>query len=470
MSHYRFTAFDSSGKEHAGTVQAATAQDAAKQLVAQGLRVRMISEVKAGDGRRENGNGLQATGYGQTPLPSGNPKSKIQNPKLSPSPPSPPVARRPSPVAPAPSPQIINTPAPRPTSYHTATGTDKDRYFLFSQISQALRSGLNPANFFNEIAPRTKGIYRGSLQHLAGAATEGIPMSTVMAQYPDLYPPHVIGAMRAGEQGVFLPEAAEMIAQQAEQAHKFKRWFWFVWGIIFNGLIAVPGVLLFRSALLKMVDTQMKGGETTSQKVLADLTSEMWHSLLWPYGPATLLVCILLYAFWKYMGARASLPFRHKLGLAWPVFGKRARSENLTIFSWTMSKLSASGLPHQTSWDLAAGSVPNIEMQAKLMDVGRRVANSEKIADAVFASDLFPKEYAPMIATAEYTGSIPATMDQLSKASRTEYEAQQNYAKLRGAGWGCLVLGVTSAFVLGVVLYAWYYEVYDRILREFKTD
>ncbi len=449
MSLYRFTAFDATGKEHEGTVQAPDAQAAAKQLSAQGLRVRMIQESKG------------------SPTPAAPQAHAVPRPvstapqRIKTAPPQPRVA--PTPAAP----QIVNMPAASmPAVFHTAAGTDKERFFLFSQIASGLRAGINPAAFFNEIAPRAKGVYRDSLQKLANSATEGIPMSSVMGQYPDLYPPGVVGAVRAGEQGGFLPDACDMIAQQAENSHKFKRFFWWVSSVTVSGLICVPAILVFRIACLAAFDEVDKRGGGSSQQVVADMLHSAWQSFLWPYGPATAAFFALWFIIWRFTLASASLKLRHKLGLAWPVFGKRAKHENLTVFSWTMSRLTAAGLPHQAAWEMAAAAVPNLAMQGKLLEIGKRTANSEKISEAVGSSRLFPQEYAPTISTAELTGDLPGAMEQLSRTSRTEFEAQQNYAKLRGAGWGCLATMVTSGFVLAVALWMWYREIPAKMLKD----
>lgn len=472
MSLYRYTAFDASGKEHEGTVQAANAQEAAKQLASQGLRVRMVKEAQPQAPQpptqqpqrpvqQPTARPPQTRPQPQQPRPQQpNPNQIIQTPQPAPT------------RAPSPSQQVVNMPAPaQPKVFRTAAGTDKDRFFLFSQIGSGLRAGINPAEFFGQIAPRTKGVYRDSLKRLGDSAAEGIPMSTVMAQYPDLYPQSVVGAMRAGEVGGFLPEAAEMIAQQAEAALRFKRFFWWISAVVISGLICVPLILVFRIAILAAADRSLSnGGSSSAQGVLSDITQAAWKWIVWPFGPITLIVSIILFILWRFSLASASRPIRHKLGLAWPVFGKRARLENLTIFSWTMSKLAAAGLPHQTAWDLAAASVPNMSMEQKLHEVGRRVSSSEKISDAVHSSELFPPEYAPMIATAEYTGDLPGAMNDLSKASRGEFEAQNNYARLRGGCWGCLATVVTAGFILAVVMYVWYRELPHKFAPEVFGD
>ena len=103
-------------------------------------------------------------------------------------------------------------------------------------------------------------------------------------------------------------------------------------------------------------------------------------------------------------------------------------------------------------------------MREPLMEVSRRLQGSEKLSDIVGGTGLFPQEYVPVIATAEYTGDIPGALDNLSRASGGEYSAAQNYAKARSGCWGALGCFLTSAAMLGMFWYAWYYELPKKVL------
>ena len=290
-------------------------------------------------------------------------------------------------------------------------------------------------------------------------------MSKVLAEYPDLYPPHVVGAVKAGEQGGFVPDACDMVAQQAENAHKFKRLFMYVWVILVNIFLSIPLMLIARTAFLDAYDRTEQRGNSSFNTVVSDFFSYVWKYIVWPVGPITLVTYVACFLLWRLLLASGSRRFRHKLGLNWPVFGVRAKHECLTMFSWTMSRLTAAGIPYNQSWQMAADAVPNIAMTERLQQVGQRLATNERVSDAVGSSRLFPQEYAPTIATAEYSGNLPGALDQLSRSSRAEFEAQQNYAKLRGGCWGCLALIVTSAAILFVFMYMWYYELPARVLK-----
>ena len=372
-------------------------------------------------------------------------------------------------VDPPSGPLQINVPtAATRTAVRTAEGTDKDRMFLFSQFAAALRAGISPADFLQNVAVRTRGIYRGSLEKMSESALEGTPMSNVMELYPDLYPVHVVALTRAGEVGGFVPDAFETIAQQAEQAHKFKRWFVWIWLVIVNAALSIPGILIItRAALLAEEKTEKMGGEVSPKEVVGFVAQEALHRLVWPIGPASIAIYLGLYLFWRIYLSRMSRGFRHRVAVSWPAFGPRARAENMAIFTWTMGQLTKSGIPYGTAWQLAAASAPNDTMSKRLTLVGQKIGGEQPISNAMLMDrNLFPAEYTSVIGTAEFTGDVPGAMDQISRLSRGEYESAQNAAKIRGGCWGVLGCAVSAAFVLGMFMYWWFYELPHQVLKD----
>jgi type II secretory pathway component PulF len=346
-------------------------------------------------------------------------------------------------------------------------GTDKDRMFLFSQFAAGLRAGMSPHDFLGGVAARTGGIFRDSLQKMSEAAREGIPMSNVMERYPDLYPPHVPAMVRAGEVGGFLPEACETIAQQAEQSYKFNRFFVWVWFVLVNFVLSIPGVLWIRAVGNASLDENVRtGGEGGTQGSLMFFIHAMWKLFVWPYGPITLGTYLVLWLAWKFYLGSHTRALRHEVGLKWPAFGARARAENLTIFAWSMGKLTKAGLPHAQAWELASRAVPNQAVSKRLINLGNAVGRERPISQAFQDSRLFPPEYGSVAATGEVTGDMSSAMDQLASMSRSDFEGASNMAKIRGAGWGLLGCLVTSAFMMGVIFYWYLHEVPDKILGD----
>jgi hypothetical protein len=119
---------------------------------------------------------------------------------------------------------------------------------------------------------------------MAAAAQEGISMSSVMELYPDLYPSSVAAMTRAGEVGGFLPEACETIGQQAQQAHKFRRWFAWIWFIVFNAALSIPLVYIMVNAALTTYDrVDAAGGNVSQGEALSYLGQEACRSGQLPF-------------------------------------------------------------------------------------------------------------------------------------------------------------------------------------------
>jgi type IV pilus assembly protein PilC len=353
----------------------------------------------------------------------------------------------------------------------TKPGSDKDRFFLFSQMAAGFRAGINPAQMFADMRVRCPAHYAPSMDALYHATSEGMPISDVMARFPDLYPHHVVGLTRAGEQGGFLPDALDEVAEQAQSAHKFRRFFFWIWVVAINALISIPLIWVATAAFLRAYDEIDKnGGAMDVGGALGVILVSFVQQLIWPWGPVIAAIYFGLWWLKRYLSSPKALHLRHTLGLKYPVFGPRARQENLARFSWTMSRLSRSGIAPARAWQLAAESVPNVAMRDLLSMGGSGwLEGREKLSDLIHRSGIFPEQYAPMVATAEYTGDIPGAMDRLAQMSRIEFETATNYAKLRSGGWGCLALFVTSGIVLMILMKFWYYDLIQKVLSGFDT-
>jgi type II secretory pathway component PulF len=349
----------------------------------------------------------------------------------------------------------MTNPAAAPV-INTKPGTDRDRFFLFSQLSAAFRAGLNPVQTFSEIAQRAKPNYKESLEALAKAAVEGGSLARTMARYPDLYPEHVVGMTEAGQQGGFLPDAFEQISLQAQSAHKFKRWFFWIWIVSINALLLIPGMWWAGKAMVATWDAiDASGGAGGSSGGTKSMLHAFWQILLWPVGPVFLLMSFAVWGMYTYFGSRRAKGFRHRLGLRFPIYGARARHENLSIFSWALARLSHSGIAPANAYRLAAYTAPNVEMRNELVTLASNLSGAEKMSDIVGRSKIFPEEYAPVIATAEYTGDLPNAFQQLADMNKSEFQLSETNAKLRSGCWG--ILAVLLAGVIGSGIFFHFY-------------
>lgn len=446
MPFYRYSAFDAKGTQVEGTLQANTPDEALTQLSQRGFqKARILGTATAPSAPAPATQRLTQPTGNQILLNTG------QKPKTPAPFPTTGAAKSGAPV-----PQAI----PQRPVVRTKNIGDKDRLFLFAQLSEQLRAGIGPVQAFESIANvTTNSNVKESLNYVAQCANKGIPISEGLAVYPDLYPPHVIGLTRAGEEGGFLPQALKQVSDQAGAAHKFKKFHWFVWLAGLNALLSIPLVWFATRAFLFAYDRAEKaGGENAG----GEFINQGFGDALSKYGLYVGIFYAIVIGLYIYFRSDSFRMPRHKLGLSVPALGRRARHESVHMFSWTLSKLAHAGLSPKRSWTLAAESVPNLEMRERLMHAGSRMTHEAKLSDVVFGARLFPDEFAPMVSTGETTGNIAGALEHLADASFTEYEVNTTMAKVRTAGCGCTAMLVTSGIVFIIFAWFWYREFYGK--------
>jgi type II secretory pathway component PulF len=435
MPSFEYTAIDRQGNRVQGQVQADTRDAAALSLTKTGL---LVSR-------------LEASG---APAPFPQPtmaKPSVGAAKVGPPP------RLGSPAAAA---VATASATPRaslkPVTGHTPQakirtkrGTDKDIYFLFSQLQSYARAGINPVESFSNLAnsvPRKD--YREALGAAADAAKEGRPISNVLERYVDLFPPNVVGMIRAAEHGGFFPEAYDLITDQAHSSHKLRIWFrWLLWVAVMVG-ICLPVLWMMMRAVVADWQVQDKTGGQASG--WGTLFSSIGHEILWPGGP---VILALLVGTWLFGNFWQSLPMRevrHRLVLSVPSVNKRARAESLSVFAWTMGMLSRVGMPPRTVWELSVDAVPNLEMRSRLAQTGTAMGEQTRLSEAMLKSKDLPEEYAPIVQTGEITGDLPGALIMASQSQLEEYKAGDQAVKARVGCWMVMfmVLGSLALFVI----------------------
>lgn len=430
MPSYRYVAIDPSGRQVEGTVQSPSLREASLELRGKGLKVSKVVEG--------------------SPAPIPSPLANAPPPAASP------TISRPATLPRAPTTSSI---------VRTRPGSNKDLFILFSQMSSYFRVGISPAQAFSDLQSRM-GRHKGYVQSLGdlhAASSAGRRISDEMERYPDLYPPHVVGMIRAGETGGFLPEAAVYVAKQAEDSMKWSRPFWVITWMVGMMLIAMPLAFVAITGLLDTWTAMDKGGDPGGVSTLAEKSGRL---LIWPLGPAILagyLLLFLLRTGWRSLKMRR---WRHGLAYVWPVFRKRTSAEGAATFAWALSNLSKAGIAPYSAWQLAVEAVPNTAYKAKLIEAGRSMHERTPLSEALSRTRVLPPETAMIVHTGEVTGTVPNALIDAANMSQTEFDSLQTQNKRFILSWTFLLFG------LGFVFYIWliYSYFYPEFMRRFTAE
>ena len=428
MPSFRYIASDQRGQAAEGYVDAASLTEAAKLVAARGLRVSQV--VAAAPPAR------------QTAAAPASPK-----------------------LAPAPAPP---TAAPAQAGHHplvrTRRGSDKSLFFIFSQLAAYARSGVNPMQAAADLSSRIRHPgYAQALGDLAGMAREGGRMSDVFARYPDLFPPHVAGTVRTGEEAGALPESLERVARQADASHKLGRLVRWLGVLALMVVLMTPlGIAAAKGGVASWDMQELTGGQAPG---FQNFLAEVGKVFVWllPVCAGLFLVAWLLRLSWMSLSNQER---RHSALLRIPTIGKRAKVESVAAFGWALAALARTGMSPRMSWDTAASAVPNLEVRRRLEEVGIRMGHGTKLSDALAATNLLPEEYGMVVETGEMTGGISAALQDANRMTEQELASLETRARARMGCWMLLILGIGSAIMFGILYGVFYRELIPKILGE----
>jgi type II secretory pathway component PulF len=427
VPQFRYRALNSQGHELEGTLSAADANAAVVQLSRQGLRLKSIEEGVTV---------VHATPAVRSVAPA------VHNP--------PPVVRPVQPYTPVASPLTHNrqqqSAGPRYGVKPSRRATYNDRQFFFAQLGGLLRSGISPADALHTILSRSnQSKFQAEFNDMASMCAGGMSLSEALEHYPNMFPSGVVGAVRAGETGGYLPDACESISVQQKETRRIFNMFAIL-------MVAVPWTLflLYLAAVIAFgIDRAFQPlldnpeGGTFEQGVSGALTGFVTVLFV-----LTVIGGVTAYFLGRSRKFRA---FRHRVGIAMPMFKRRALNENLSHFSYHLGRLAKSGLSPFASWQLAARAVPNDAYSARLLAMAENLSEQTRLSELLYRSKLFPYETAQLVETGEMTGDLPGAMDQVMQFGR-EREKQANlYIGMKAGCWTVLVFGIGGMMVLMVI-------------------
>lgn len=442
MPQFRFRAFDNSGASSEGDIHATTAHEAVRQLAQKGLKVQSIVAAEAAP-----------------PPVAPKPVQAALPPQQQPKPVAPaPIARPKTVETPTPVRMYAATPSPPMTPVRTKPSSYTDLFFIFSQLARLIQSGITTSEALQQLAVRERNPERQqAFRHMAALTSEGASLADAMAIYDDLFPPGVVGAVRAGENGGYLWQACESISEQQQNSASIRKVYWWVNSLVLSSIIMLPATVAINQGLDYSFKT-MSG--------LPGLITGTGKALLGPMGWILALILIAYYIGKWHFAKTEQRALRHRVGFYTPILGKRAIQENLRFFTWHLGNLSKAGISPMSSWQLASRAVPNLEYAKIVEENSQSMTESSKLSQLLYSSKMVPREYADLIETGEMTGSLPQALDQAADLSKQDVAATEQFLKWKMGCWGMLVMVGVSVLAYALFARGYIDSLFKNILED----
>jgi len=416
MPTYRFQAINPQGQTQTGTLQADNPQAAMKQLQAQGYLLQQLVRMEE-------------------------------------------QAAQTAPAIPQSAP---GTPALQKTSrpWEDSTLSNKQLGLFFDQLYAFLKAGYGVAEALRLLSGRVMNRELSqACQQMADGAARGERLSDMMERYPRLFPEFVIGNIRAGETGGYLPDAAFELARYHEGWHRLRLWYWIPRTCFINALLTAPiwagtGVI-FMNGLLAYANNPRMGVENA----LLQAAGGWFFKWVLPIWGAVLFAWIV----WRWALAPRLERQRARAARGMPIvfgYGDWVQTTCVRMFLKHLSRLYNAGMAPASTWEMAVHTVPNLSIAEQLRAIQLHMGEqAQNIDSAIARSGLFPPEQVALLSTAVQTGDVTGMLDRLT--TLYEEESKHHAARTR---LGIIRLAALIALIgLGAGCAGFAYNYYGKV-------
>lgn len=298
---------------------------------------------------------------------------------------------------------------------HGTRVSAEDCYLFTRQLAVLQRAGVPLLSSLHALREQIgRGPLYAVLDQLRQDLLEGRTLSQALARHPRAFTPIYLGMTRIGESGGVLSDVLDQLTRLLEWEIELRQQI--------RSALQYPCIVL---ATLGLALTIM------AVFVLPQFAA-MFASFRIALPLQTRLLIGLSHAVSRYGWLMALAAFGAAAGaVAWvrsprgrllwdaaqlrlPIVGPLILQLAMSRIARVLAALNHSGVPILETLELAAGSVNNRLLQARLAAVAERVRSGEPLAAAMRAEPVFPAIVVQMVATGEETGKLDELLASVS--------------------------------------------------------
>ncbi len=318
------------------------------------------------------------------------------------------------------------------------------------ELADLLAGGVPLARALDTLSRQAgQGVLAAVVASVKNEVHSGRSLADALAMHPQVFPPVYVNMVRAGEEGGFLDDALERLAdfldRQQELASRVRSALAYPVLLVCVGGLTVSLLVAFAVPVLAETFRDMGGSLPAPTRLLialSDFLHAHWLTL------AAVLVVLALVAR-QLLSTEAGLRARDELALRLPAWKRLTTRLGVARFARTLGALLSSGVPILDALALARESTGNRVFADAIEAAAEQVRAGQPLAAELGKHACFPPAVIDMIAVGEESGRLGPCL--LRIADRHERELD-NALRVFVALLEPSILIVLGGFVLFIVL------------------
>ncbi len=294
----------------------------------------------------------------------------------------------------------------------------------FRQLATLAGAGIPLVSCFTALIDQTvHPILRKVLTQIRESVREGGSLADALAAHPQVFPPILVGLVRAGEVSGALAltlsrwadfsEHQVALRQRVRAALTYPAFMFIIGGgvLFFLMTFVVPTVTQIFSDL-----GQSLPWPTLFLMAVSDFLSRFWWAL------AAAFVLFVLWAS-KFLRSEKGGLFWDRLKMKIPLVRELHRKLAVSRWSRTLGTLLAGGLPLLQALEYSQGVAGSRLYSQAIGQARERVREGEEMALSLKSSGLFPSVVLEMVAVGEKSGELSPMLEKVASGLETEAES-----------------------------------------------
>lgn len=280
---------------------------------------------------------------------------------------------------------------------------------LYSQLSDLLRAGVPLLRSLELLEKQTRHVtLKMVLQEIRDQVADGTRLAEALRQHPTVFPELTVSMVRAGEEGSFLEDTLQRIADFTEHQEELKGRVFGAMAypafLVVVGTLILTGMLVFFVPKFEPLFDRMREEGTLPWATVALLSASYqlqnrgWVLLI----AIPVLFLVLQKQFSDVAGRRRFDAFRLKL----PGIGRVVRSLAIARFCRVLGTLLHNGVPILNSLRIAKDATGNRILSEAIGEAAEHVSAGRSLAQPLAECNQFPVDVIEMISVGEEANNL----------------------------------------------------------------
>lgn len=291
------------------------------------------------------------------------------------------------------------------------------------QLGHLLQAGMTLDEGLSVLQKRLKQPRVQQMTHvLHQALVDGRSFSQALREFPRIFPAIYVNLVAAGEASGALPDILSRLVEHLMQAKNLRDRV--QQALIYPAFLAAAGVVLITVFITYMVPQltgfmSQNGGELPlPTRILLGanhlITGYWWLAIAIGVGAVI--------GFRAFVRSNEGRITWDRFRLMIPGYGRIIKHSYYAQFSRTLGTLMENGVPLLRALDLVTEIAGNKFLEAKMVEVRRRVIDGATLSTALAAQNLFPELFTDMMAVGEQTGHFARAMQTIADVYERELD------------------------------------------------